>query len=162
MTRGIFLLLGSNQGDKRHHLNKAIIAIEKQIGNIVAESSNYIAKAWGKTDQPDFINKVIELNTKISPSELLEIILAIEKQVGRVRFEKWGPRIIDIDILYFQNKMIEDNNLEIPHPQIANRMFTLKPLCEIAPDFIHPVLQKTNLEMMQECKDPLLVVKEND
>ncbi len=159
MTRGIFLLLGSNQGDKRQQLAKAKAALEKQFGSIIAESSIYVTKAWGKTDQPDFENQVIEMAVNIDPIELLQGILEIEKNLGRVHFEKWGPRTIDIDILYFQNKIIDEEHLIIPHPEIANRMFTLKPLSEIAPGFVHPKLRKTNEQMMEECTDHLNVSK---
>ena len=163
MSASAFFLLGSNQGDAPSYLIQARDAITRQIGNIRKASSIYKTSAWGKTDQPDFLNQVIEVllerNFAGSPSLLLSTLLDIEKQMGRVRIEKWGTRSIDIDILFFGNQIIDDYDLQIPHPQIPFRRFTLIPLSEIAPDFIHPVLLKSTSQLLNECVDPLEVNK---
>ena len=155
MMEGIFLLLGSNQGDRRQSLSGARHAIVQQIGPIVNASSVHTSSAWGQTEQPDFLNQVVEVTTGLDPLQLLSVIHKIEIDLGRIRFEKWGPRVIDIDILYYGEKMIQSEDLIIPHLGIPARRFTLEPLKEIAPDFIHPVLHKTNSELLKLCNDSL-------
>jgi len=157
MTRGIYLLLGSNQGDKRQFLSLAETLLKTEVGNVVARSSIYITEAWGIADQPDFVNQVLEIETSLDPAHLLTNILEIENKIGRERVEKWGPRVIDIDILYFDVQIVSTKDLQIPHPEIQNRMFTLVPLCEIAPEFLHPVLHKTNKTLLEESSDTLAV-----
>ncbi len=159
MIEGIFLLLGSNIGDKRQQLNIAQNLINVNIGKTVRQSAYYLTKAWGNTLQEDFYNQVIEISCSSSCQTLLNQLLAVELEMGRERFEKWGPRTIDIDILYFGNKVMNKENLIVPHPEIPNRMFTLAPLVEIAPDFIHPVLLKSNKQLLRECTDPLKIKK---
>jgi len=154
---GIYLLLGSNIGDKRQHLSKAQKCIAEQLGDIINYSSIYLSESWGLTDQPDFVNQILEIEFTNTPEILLRQLLSIEKSMGRERAEKWTSRIIDIDILYFKDLILSGDNLQIPHPQIAERRFTLEPLTEIAPDFIHPVLGKTNAELLEVCSDPLKV-----
>ncbi len=157
MTRGIYLLLGSNQGDKRLVLGRAEKLIINKVGEVLNKSFLYSTSAWGKEDQPDFINQVLEITSSLTATQLLEHLQSIELQLGRIRKEKWGPRIIDIDILYFNNQVIDFEYLKIPHPGISNRRFTLVPLCEIAPDFIHPLLKKSNLELLNSCNDNIAV-----
>lgn len=152
---GIFLLLGSNQGDKRLSLDDARGAIIDRIGPIVNASSIHVSSAWGHTEQPDFLNQVIEIKTELDPFQLLEVIHTIEIDLGRIRFEKWGPRVIDIDILYYGSQLIQREDLIIPHLGIPARRFTLEPLNEVAPDFVHPVLLKTNAELLKLCNDSL-------
>jgi len=159
MSTRSFLLLGSNQGDAASYLAEARKAIAALAGAIIHTSSIYQTSAWGKTDQPDFLNQVIEIVAEGSASYLLTTILSIENQMGRVRNEKWGTRIIDIDILFFGNHCVEEPDLQIPHPQIPYRRFTLIPLVEIAPDFIHPVSGKSNRQLLDECTDLLPVKK---
>ena len=154
---GIFLLLGSNQGDRSLSLTKARNAIEDQIGPIKNASTLHNSSPWGIKDQPDFLNQVIEVRVHMNPFELLETIENIEIELGRIRFEKWGPRIIDIDILYYGNQIIQTEKLIVPHPGIPERRFTLEPLNEIAPDFTHPVLQKSNSDLLVLCEDNLEV-----
>lgn len=149
----IYLLLGSNLGDTKSNLALAQELIEKKIGKIINCSSLYQTAAWGITDQPDFLNQVLQIQTTQRPTTLLKNILSIEKQMGRIRDQKWGARLIDIDILYYQNKVIHTENLIIPHPFIQERLFTLLPLAEIAPNFQHPVLNKINQALMQDCTD---------
>ncbi|MDH5368271.1 MAG: 2-amino-4-hydroxy-6-hydroxymethyldihydropteridine diphosphokinase [Cyclobacteriaceae bacterium] len=161
MTEGIFLLLGSNLGDKLSHLSQAISKIEEQIGKVEKVSSIYETAAWGKTNQPSFYNQVIKISTSLKPLQILKIVLQIEYEIGRKRFEKWGARIIDIDLLYYQNEVFTNQELTIPHPQIQNRKFTLIPLCEIAQEFIHPTLKVTQQQLLEQCDDILEVIKLN-
>lgn len=155
----VFLLLGSNLGDRKLFLQQAILHIAYDIAPTQKISSVYETQSWGKTDEPDYLNMVVELKTELSAQAILTKILAIEQVMGRVREEKWGSRIIDIDILYYNDAIINEPGLHIPHPQLHNRRFTLEPLAEIAPDFIHPVLKKNNLWLKNELKDSLIVKK---
>ena len=159
MVNRVYLLLGSNLGNRHQLLETAIVHISERIGNISQSSGLYETAAWGKTDQPAFINQVVEVNTSISPQELLQKIQEIENQMGRIRYEKWGERIIDIDILYYADLVLDEENIKVPHPEIAKRMFTLAPLVEIAAGYRHPIFKKTNQELLTECADPLEVTK---
>lgn len=159
---GIYLLLGSNENDRSHNLSRARLAVVNRIGSIVRLSSIYQTKAWGKTDQPDFYNQVIEIATSLSARECLVEILNIENILGRVRTEKWGPRTIDIDILFYHNLCVEETDLIIPHPGIPERRFTLVPLSEIAGEMIHPLIGKSIRTLLNECKDMLAVHKTNE
>ena len=154
---GIYLLLGTNLGDRTANLARVR---ELLVGNrvpIVKESLIYETAAWGIEDQPAFLNQVLEIETSKTPAKLLELTKAIEEDMGRVRKEKWGERLIDIDILYYGDTVIDKKNLQIPHPEIQNRRFTLKPMVAIAADFIHPVLKKNQQALLHECKDNLEV-----
>ena len=153
MKGGIFLLLGSNQGHAEENLSNARYALEQHAGIILKPSSIYRTEAWGNTDQPDFYNQVLEINTDLEPHALLDTILKIEKDLGRVRAEKWGPRLTDIDILFYEDKVIHSESLSIPHPGLPFRRFTLVPLNEIAPDIIHPGLKKNIKTLLAECSD---------
>jgi len=155
----VYLLLGSNMGDSEKHLNKAKSLIKKQVGSIVRASANYATAAWGNTDQPDFLNQVIVIFTKLKPESLLESILKIEKTMGRIRTTKNAPRIIDIDILFYEKEIINEKNLAIPHPLIQERNFVLIPMNELSPNFIHPVFKKTIHTLLKSCKDKLPVQK---
>ena len=159
MNNAVFLLLGTNLGDLGDNLAAAIHHIGERVGKIVRASSHYRTAAWGKTDQPEFCNQVIEVETFSTPEEVLTQVLAIEALLGRERKEKWGERLIDIDILYYGDRIVQSPGLIIPHPHLQNRRFTLVPLCEIAPEFIHPVLLKTNSELLEQCPDQLAVHK---
>jgi 2-amino-4-hydroxy-6-hydroxymethyldihydropteridine diphosphokinase len=159
VEKNIFLLLGSNLGDRADNLNRGRTLTEKEIGVIRKTSAIYETAAWGKLDQPDFLNQVVRLSSSLSPGELLSKIQSIEKLIGRTRQEKWGERIIDIDILYFGDQLINSSSLVVPHPYLQERRFALVPLAEISPEFIHPLLQKSNTELLKECKDPLAVEK---
>ncbi|MBM3402618.1 MAG: 2-amino-4-hydroxy-6-hydroxymethyldihydropteridine diphosphokinase [Bacteroidetes bacterium] len=154
-----YLLLGSNLGDSKKYLATAIFEIEKKLGIIAQVSSLYQTAAWGKNDQPDYINQAIELKTNLSPQVLLSAILKIETKLGRKRLEKWGSRIIDIDILLYDNLIVDEVQLSIPHPYLAFRRFCLMPLCEIAPNYKHPVLKKTIEHLLLELQDDLFVKK---
>ncbi len=154
----VYLLLGSNLGDRQANLRMCLQRLNR-MGKITAVSSVYETKAWGKHDQPDFLNQTVAIQTPESPEELLATILAIEIDLGRVRQEKWGSRIIDIDILLFGNRIIDTEKLKVPHPNLPERRFALTPLTEIAPDIIHPVLNKTVKSLLEECADTLVVRK---
>jgi 2-amino-4-hydroxy-6-hydroxymethyldihydropteridine diphosphokinase len=153
----LYLLLGTNIGDKKSNLREALAYILADIGDISKASKVYSTGAWGKTDQDDFLNQVICVTTKKSPSKILKAIHSIEKKMGRVRKEKWSERIIDIDILYFNDEIIVQKDLKIPHPELHKRRFTLIPLSEIAPDLRHPVLNLTTLKLLFYCEDMLPV-----
>lgn len=158
MTDGIYLLLGSNLGDRITNLKLAIKYIWS-FSEIVRISSVYETAPWGVTDQPAFYNQVVEIKTATDPKSLLNEILKIEELIGRVRKEKWGARIIDIDILYYGDMKLDQEDLIIPHPGIADRKFTLAPLAELAPDFLHPISGKSNKEMLASLDDQLSVKK---
>lgn len=158
MNSGIYLLLGTNMGDRLLHLQQAGSKIA-DFATINRVSAVYKTAAWGKTDQPDFFNQVLEISTPLDPWALMEKLLEVEKTLGRERIEKWGPRIIDIDILLFAQRKIESDNLTIPHPQLPNRRFALEPLYEISPAFIHPVTGMTIAELLNQCADSLTVEK---
>lgn len=145
-----YLSTGSNMGNRAEMLEKANVLLEKKAGLLLALSKVVETPAWGKTDQPDFLNQVVKLETSLSPQDLLTVILGIEKQLGRNRVEKWGPRSIDIDILFYDNEIIDEPGLQIPHPWMHERLFVLEPMCEIAPDFVHPVLNKTIAELLEK------------
>jgi 2-amino-4-hydroxy-6-hydroxymethyldihydropteridine diphosphokinase len=155
----IFLLLGSNLGDRNLFLQQAIQHITNGVGPIIKTSSVYETQSWGKTDSPDYLNQVIQLQTELSAQEVLQKILDIELVMGRIREEKWGSRIIDIDILFYNSVFVNEPGLQIPHPELHKRRFTLEPLAEIAPTFIHPVLNATILQLKNELKDSLVVKK---
>lgn len=158
MTCGIYLLLGSNLGDKLANLINASKQIA-EIASIEKSSSVYETAAWGKTDQPSFYNVILKICTNLEPEYLLSKLLSIEENLGRVREEKWGARIIDLDILYYQDRVINTEFLKVPHPGIKDRKFTLIPLVEIASELIHPTFKKTNLELLEELNDNSSVIK---
>ncbi len=154
-----YLLLGSNMGNSTELLSNAIEQIENKIGPLLLQSNLYATAAWGNTSQPDFLNQVIKVATNLEAAKTLEKILSIEKKMGRIRTIKNAPRIIDIDILFFNNEIINRSDLIVPHPEIQNRRFVLTPLHEIAPQMIHPVLNKTIEQLLSQCPDQLAVKK---
>jgi len=155
----IFLITGGNIGDRKKNLETAAELVQKQIGKIIRRSAIYETEAWGFADQPAFFNQVLEIESKYAARDVLNMILQIEENMGRKRTFKNAARIIDIDILFFNDETINEQNLVIPHPEISNRRFVLSPLNEIAPQMIHPVLKKTIKTLLSETKDPLKVVK---
>lgn len=155
----LYLLLGSNMGDSKKRLSDAKKMIEKNIGKIVTASSIYRTAAWGKEDQPDFLNQIVVATSKLSANDVLNTIFSIEKEMGRIRTFKNAARAIDIDILYFNDDIINTESLTVPHSQMQNRKFVLTPLVEIAPDLVHPLLRKSTVELMNSCTDKLNVQK---
>lgn len=155
----VFLLLGANLGNPMKQLEKAKRLLENRLGNLTAASSLYKSEAWGVEDQPVFLNQVLLFETLFPAQECLKVCQKIENELGRIRKEKWGARIIDIDILYFNSEIIETSNLCIPHPYIQDRKFTLIPLVEIEPDYIHPILKRSNKQLLLNCADKLTVNK---
>lgn len=161
----IFLLLGGNLGDRKQNILEAKKHISLQIGQIEIESTIYQTAAWGVENQPSFLNQVIQVSSLLSPQEILTQIEDIEKKLGRKRYQKWYARTIDVDILYYENLVLEEKkdttkqikDLQLPHPFLHQRRFTLIPLVEIAPNFVHPVLEKTNNQLLEECLDTLQV-----
>jgi len=158
-TGEVFLLLGSNLGDRLQVIAAAREAIADQAGSMVNQSAIYETAPWGITDQPAFLNQVLEITTSLLPEDLLRIILNIEHDLGRVRYERWGARVIDIDMLYFGQTVMDSARLTLPHPRIQDRRFVLAPLAEIAPDFVHPILQKTSSKLLEQCPDTSAVSK---
>lgn len=150
----VFLLLGSNQGDRQKWLEKALKAIGL-LGKIEKKSSVYRTAAWGLKDQDDFFNMVVQISTPFSSVELLKKIQEVEHELERQREIKWGPRTLDIDILFFNQEIIHTEHLKVPHPFLHERRFTLAPLNEIAPDKIHPFLKKEIKILLSECPDKL-------
>lgn len=153
----VYLLLGSNLGNKKQHINQAGEGIKKEIGEITAGSALYKTAPWGKTDQPDFINQAIKVATFLTPQQVLDQIFHIEKSLGRERTAHWGSRVIDIDILFYGNEVVNDPRLTIPHPHLHNRAFALLPLLEIAPEFIHPVFKQSIRQLRTKLSDNLSV-----
>lgn len=154
---GIYLLSGSNLGDRLYYLSEALSLLEQKAGAVKAQSSLYQTAAWGKEEQPPFLNQVVELATDLPPVVLMQELLAIEEQLGRQRTEAWGARTLDLDLLYYDDLVLNTPSLSLPHPRLHLRRFTLVPLCELAPLFMHPVLQKNNLQLLRECPDQLEV-----
>jgi len=157
----VFLLTGGNIGNRLNYLLEAKEKIKKRCGRILQESSVYETAAWGNEKQEAFLNQVLKIESSLHPEKLLHTILQIEKYYGRKRELKYGPRTIDIDILFFDDDIINQHGLKIPHPQIQNRRFVLIPLSEIAGNKIHPVFNKTISQLLAECPDPLAVNKFN-
>jgi 2-amino-4-hydroxy-6-hydroxymethyldihydropteridine diphosphokinase len=147
------LLLGSNVGDRPAYLEQAIKLITEKAGRLVANSSLFETAPWGNTAQRSFLNQGILIQTTLPPAELLQTLLDIEIELGRERIEKWGPRIIDIDILYYDQLVINKDHLKIPHPFLQERRFSLVPLHEISPGWVHPQLQKTVAQLLEDCQD---------
>jgi 2-amino-4-hydroxy-6-hydroxymethyldihydropteridine diphosphokinase len=141
--------------DRLSNLNRCTKMIGAELGEIIKLSSIYETAPWGKSDQPDYLNQAVQIETNYEPLELLSGCLTIEKKMGRARDEKWGARLIDIDIIYFNDQILNSPDLIIPHARMAERKFVLMPLTEISQSYIHPVLKKTNEELLRDCKDQL-------
>lgn len=157
-----YLLLGSNLGDRLSHLEAAIANINEKVGQVFAKSGIYETAAWGKTDQPSFLNQAIGVRSTLSPYEMLTAVLDIEREMGRVRLERWGQRLIDIDIIFYEDEIIMENKiLHLPHPEMHRRRFVLAPLNEIAGNFVHPVLKQKVSSIFANLTDDLPVKKLN-
>ena len=147
------LHLGSNQGDRKVQLARAIQMIEESIGPVLGSSAMYETDAWGNTDQEDFINIALEVEHYMTPNQLLKTVNKIEDQIGRVRLAKWGPRLIDIDIIFIEDIVVDTERLTIPHKLMHKRNFVLYPMVEIAPEFIHPVINERLSTILEDCED---------
>ena len=157
MFSKVVIILGGNKGDRIKLLNQAVQSLS-EVGEITRKSAIYETAAWGGVAKGAFLNQAIILETQLSPDELLAYIQNVEKQLGRKRDDHWGDRTMDLDILYFGEHVISTDSLQIPHPYIAQRRFVLVPLVEILPEFIHPVLEKNQLELLEECEDKSAVM----
>ena len=153
MTQHLFLSLGGNLGNTREIFEGAYPLIEKKIGKILVYSSIYRTEAWGPIPQADFLNQVLLVSTSLKPEACLTELLEIERQFGRERKERWGPRTLDLDILYYGDVIIAESDLSIPHPRIAERKFILTPLAEIAPLFEDPTSRKSMTALLAACAD---------
>jgi 2-amino-4-hydroxy-6-hydroxymethyldihydropteridine diphosphokinase len=149
----VFLGLGSNEGDSRLFLQQARALIASEIGRICRASAIYRTAAWGVENQHDYLNQVIEVQTALSPLALLQKTMDIERRLGRKRLVRWGSRTIDIDLLYYDRLCLHTAELHLPHPRIPERRFVLVPMTEIAPDWLHPQLHKTQTELLAACPD---------
>lgn len=157
LMNGIYLLLGTNLGDRSSNLQMALDLLKRNGCRIVQASMVYGSEPWGISDQPAFLNQVVQTETEHSPEELLALLLKTEKEMGRIRRVKWGERLIDLDILYYNDLICQSKTLEVPHPEIGNRRFTLVPLVELAPDEKHPVSGLSQSQLLSDCPDPLKV-----
>ncbi len=153
----VYLITGGNIGDRKKNMEMVATLIQKRVGKIINCSKIYETEAWGNRDQPAFYNQVLVIESKFSAREILTAILKIEEEMGRKRTVKNAARIIDIDILFFNKDIVNEQNLVIPHPEIGNRRFVLSPLNEIAPQMVHPVFKKTIQQLLSESKDQLKV-----
>jgi 2-amino-4-hydroxy-6-hydroxymethyldihydropteridine diphosphokinase len=153
----VYLLFGSNLGERAANIANAITRLENQEVTVLKLSSLYETEPWGNTNQASYLNQAGKFQTALSAAQLMQTILKIEKDMGRIRTIKWEPRIIDIDILFYGNQIISQSDLKIPDPELENRKFVLTPLAEIAPDFVHPVLKKNIKELLAACPDSMSV-----
>jgi 2-amino-4-hydroxy-6-hydroxymethyldihydropteridine diphosphokinase len=152
----IIILLGSNLGNRLANLKQAIASIAS-FSTILQQSNIYQTAAWGNTDQADFLNQAIEIQTHQTAENLMHALFAIESQMGRVRLQKWEPRIIDLDIIFYESAIHTTDFIQIPHPEMQNRAFVLKPLLDLIPHFEHPILKQTISQLWEKCPDQLEV-----
>jgi 2-amino-4-hydroxy-6-hydroxymethyldihydropteridine diphosphokinase len=152
--KDVFLGIGTNLGDRENNLIKAVAGIAENIGTVVKSSSVYETGPWGFHSAEEFLNMVVKVRTDLNPSEVLRRILKVESLLGRKRGEKkYSSRVIDIDLLLYEDMVIDEKNLKIPHQLMHKRNFVLIPLCEIEPELIHPLLNKTFTELLESCED---------
>jgi 2-amino-4-hydroxy-6-hydroxymethyldihydropteridine diphosphokinase len=158
------LLIGGNLGDRTGNLRKAAELIAESAGEIIQISALYQTAPWGHVEQPDYLNQGLEIHTELDALTLLHTLLEIERTIGRVRQEKWGARVIDIDLIFFNDSIMNLPELKLPHPRMHLRQFVLVPLNEIVPNYVHPVLQQTVSYLAAHCEDtcPVSVYRENN
>ena len=155
-SESVFVLLGSNLGDRQLLVNQACAMMGERCGKIVAKSRLYESEPWGFKSEHWFLNQVVEISTSLSPDELMTTLLSIERELGRDRstpHEGYVSRPMDLDIIYYGSQIVDTQMVTAPHPRLHLRRFTLMPLCDIAPDFVHPVLKKNNCQLLDECQD---------
>ena len=158
-----YIAIGSNMDSPADNCNEAADLLNDHPAiSISSRSSLYETEPLGNNDQAWFVNSVVEVTTHLTPELLFKACMTIESKMGRVRDEKWGPRIIDLDILFYDDFVFKERNLEIPHPGIADRSFVLIPMNEIAPDFVHPKLNKTTETLLAEIPNPQQVTRLSD
>ncbi|MBD5586322.1 2-amino-4-hydroxy-6-hydroxymethyldihydropteridine diphosphokinase [Clostridium botulinum] len=148
----VYVAFGSNIGEKESYIKRALEKIEERGMEIIKVSSIYETEPYGVLDQDSFLNGVVKIETNLTPEDLIGELLNIEKQLDRVRERRWGPRTIDLDIIFYDDLIINEKDLVIPHKDMENREFVLKPLCDIDENFIHPVLKKSVRELYDELK----------
>jgi len=154
IVKTAYLSIGSNLGEREKNLSEVVARIRKETGNVVAVSSVYETEPWGFVASSLFLNMVVRVETELEPQILLDALLHIEKSMGRaMNMEKYSSRIIDIDILFYEDIIIDRHNLKIPHPHLHERRFVLEPLAEISPDYVHPVFKKTVSSLLELCND---------
>lgn len=156
-----YLCLGGNLDNREANMAEAVVRINGLIGNVMETSSLYETQAWGGAEQPNYLNQVVKVKTDLSAEELLFQCLEIEKAMGRNRKVKWENRVIDIDILFFNNEVLETPTLKVPHPLMQERRFVLQPLADVAAEVMHPVLHKSVLQMLADCKDNSEIIRLN-
>ncbi|OSZ78987.1 2-amino-4-hydroxy-6-hydroxymethyldihydropteridine diphosphokinase [Chitinophagaceae bacterium IBVUCB1] len=159
LTTKVYLLLGSNEGNRLEWFDKAMDLLRAGGCVVVAQSAVYETAAWGKEDQPDFLNMALCVATTLLPLQLLALTQSIEHQLGRQRTVKWGQRTLDIDILLYGNEVVDTPALQVPHPQLPNRRFALVPLADVAANLVHPTLHTTISGLLAVCPDALAVRK---
>lgn len=152
-SKRVFIAIGSNLSNREKNIEQAKILMEKNGIKIVRASSIIETEPYGLKEQPSFLNCVVECETALIPEELLKVLQSIEKDLGRIRKVKWGPRTIDLDIIFYGKMVINKSGLIIPHPDMQNRIFVLKPICEIAPYFVHPILRKTMRSILRKLEE---------
>jgi 2-amino-4-hydroxy-6-hydroxymethyldihydropteridine diphosphokinase len=157
MPTKAYLLLGSNLGDRAALLHEARTQLGLTAGEVVAASGIYETEAWGREDQPPYLNQALAVHTQLRPEALLAACLAVEQQAGRQRLERWGSRTLDVDILFFGEEVIATPTLIVPHPRLSERRFVLVPLAEIAGTLVHPQLGATIEDLLTRCPDTLPV-----
>lgn len=143
------IALGSNMGDRQNYLKQGAAEISRRVGTVLKQSSVWETKAYGVTNQPDFLNMALSAETDMNPEELLHELLTIEKEQHRKRIIHWGPRTLDLDLIYYGDQIIHSDDLTVPHPDRCNREFVLGPIAEIEPDFVDPEQNKTVLELLR-------------
>lgn len=148
-----YICIGSNLGNRRENCLRAIEILQRRGIIVKKQSSMYDTEPWGAENQPRFINMAIEIETVLKPRELLKTIKDIESEVGRKGSFRWGPRVVDLDILLFDSIILKEEDLEIPHPLMHERDFVLRPLCEIAPDRVHPLLKVRISDLIKSLED---------
>jgi 2-amino-4-hydroxy-6-hydroxymethyldihydropteridine diphosphokinase len=156
-TRNAVILLGANLGNPQQQIARALESLEVNGCKVVATSSLYLSYPWGDTNQPDFLNQVAVIQTSLTALDLLRLLQSVEREAGPAKTSRWGARYLDIDILDYDGQVLATPDLELPHPQITFRRFTLVPLNEVLPDWRHPLLGLTAAEMLAQCPDTLEV-----